>query len=142
MEKEARYDRCLKCSYHSLFGCSLMGDALEKHIEKCILEYASIKSIPSGSLDEFVFYGNPLEYLSWLGYKDKKNNPKPGQQVLTLTSGFGSSRPGRILTVVSDSEKEIVLSSCDSRDEHKFLVEKSKWWKRLFKLEKEREDIC
>ena len=84
MEHEDRYERCLKCRYHSIYGCSLMGDALETHIEKCILDYDAIKAITSGSLDEYIFFRNPLEYLSWLGYKDKENYPKPGQMVLTL----------------------------------------------------------
>ena len=133
MEHEDRYERCLKCRYHSIYGCSLMGDALETHIEKCILDYDAIKAITSGSLDEYIFFRNPLEYLSWLGYKDKENYPKPGQMVLTLTMGFGSRNPGEILTVDSCLKIEIVLIDCNG---HKYAVEKSKWWDKLFKLEK------
>ena len=65
--------RCLRCKYYSRNVCPLMAEADVFKINKCILEYDEIKSIKENSLDNFVFYNNPIEYLSYLGFKDKEN---------------------------------------------------------------------
>ena len=73
MNKILNRKRCLKCGYYGRNVCPLMGDADVFQIENCILEYKDIKSLKDGTLDYFVFWINPLMYLSYLGYKEKEN---------------------------------------------------------------------
>lgn len=122
--------RCLQCKYCQINTCFLLANANISKINKCILECEEIKSIQENSLDHFIFYNNPMEYLSYLGYKDKENYPKPGQTVITLTGGFGSYNYGKILTVHSEDDIQIFLS--DNFGE--YCVQKSKWWRKLFKI--------
>ena len=125
--------RCLQCKYYSRNICPLMAEADVFKINKCILEYDEIKSIKENSLDNFVFYNNPIEYLSYLGFKDKENYPKPNSIVLTLTGGFRSHHSGKIIRVDSEDDIQIFLSDSVG----KYCVAKSEWWKKLFKLDLE-----
>lgn len=97
MDKLSNRKRCLKCQYYGRNVCPLMAGADTFKIDKCILEYDTIKDIKENSLDYFVFYNNPVEYLSYLGFKEKDNYPVPGQKVLTLTAGFSSSYSGKFV---------------------------------------------
>ena len=90
MDRKENRRRCIQCKYYGRNVCPLMADADVFQIEKCILEYEEIKSLREGTLDHFVFWRNPIEYLSYLGYKDKDNCPVVGETVLTLTGGFSS----------------------------------------------------
>ena len=108
-----------------------MGGADVFGIEKCILEHKDIKSLKEGTLDHFVFWTEPLMYLSYLGYKEKENYPQVGETVLTLTGGFSCFNPGKFLHVDSEDNIQLFLS-----DEYgKYAVSKNAWWKKLFKLE-------
>lgn len=77
-----------------------------------------------------MFYNNPVEYLSYLGFKDKDNYPGAGLIVLTLTAGFSSSYSGKLLQVDSEDDMQIFLS--DKIGE--YCVSKLEWWKKLFKV--------
>ena len=130
MGKSENRKRCLQCKYYGHNVCPLMADADVFKINKCILEYDAIKSIRENSLDHFVFYNNPVEYLSYLGYVDKESYPEPGQMVLTLTGGFGTYYSGRFLNVDSEDEYQIFLTD----GSHRYCVAKDIWWKKLFKV--------
>lgn len=131
MERIDNRKRCLKCKYYRANTCPLLADADVFKIDKCILEYETIKAIKDDSLDAFIFYGNPIEYLQYLGYKEKENYPKQGDVVLTLTSGFHSSHSGKFITVNSEDDNQIFLSD----NVGQYCVSKAEWWKKLFKIE-------
>lgn len=131
MDKLSNRKRCLKCQYYGCNVCPLMAGADTFKIDKCILEYDTIKDIKENSLDYFVFYNNPVEYLSYLGFKEKDNYPVPGQKVLTLTAGFSSSYSGKFVQVDSEDEVQIFLSDANGE----YAVSKTEWWKKLFKLD-------
>lgn len=122
--------RCLKCKYYGRNVCPLMAGADVFQIDKCILEYDEIKAIKDESLDSFIFYQSPEEYLSYIGYKEKEKYPQVGQTVLTLTSGFASYYPGKFLKVDSEDDIQIFLSDYAG----KYCVGKDEWWKKLFKI--------
>lgn len=122
--------RCLKCMYYGHNVCPLMAGADVFQIDKCILEYEEIKAIRDGSLDSFIFYRNPAEYLSYLGYREKEKYPQVGQTVLTLTSGFRSCYSGKFVKVDSEDDIQIFLSDYAG----KYCVCKDEWWKKLFKI--------
>lgn len=108
-----------------------MGGADVFQIENCILEREEIKSLKEGTLDYFVFWSDPLLYLSYLGYKEKAEYPKVGQTVLTLTGGFSSLNPGKFLHIDSEDDIQLFLSDEDGN----YVVSKDVWWKKLFKLQ-------
>lgn len=122
--------RCLQCQYYSRNACPLMANADVFKINKCILDYEEIKEIEENSLDAFVFYNNPVEYLSYLGFKDKDNYPSAGHIVLTLTAGFSSHYSGKFLQVDSEDDYQIFLSD----EIGEYCVSKLEWWKKLFKV--------
>lgn len=122
--------RCLRCKYYGANICPLMAGADVFQIDKCILDYEKIKTIKEGSLDSFIFYSNPTEYLSYLGYIEKENYPQIGQTVLTLTSGFSSYYSGKFIKVDSEDDIQIFLSDSVG----KYCVGKDEWWKKLFKI--------
>ena len=130
MGKLENRKRCLQCRYYSSNVCPLMAGADVFLIDKCILEYEEIKTIQEDSLDNFIFYNNPREYLSYLGYKEKENYPKEGQTVLALTSGFNSRYSGKFIKVDSEDDKQLFLSDSVG----KYCVSKAEWWKELFKV--------
>lgn len=130
MGKFENRKRCLQCRYYTSNICPLMVGADTFKIDRCILEYEDIKAIKEGSLDSFVFYNNPREYLSYLGYKEKENYPRAGQTVLTLTSGFNSCYSGKFIKVDSEDDIQIFLSDSVG----KYCVSKDEWWKKLFKI--------
>lgn len=130
MDKLENRKRCLQCQYYSRNVCPLMADADVFKIDRCILDYEEIKEIEEHSLAAFVFYNNPAEYLSYLGFKDKDNYPAAGDIVLTLTSGFSSCHSGKFLTVDSEDDVQIFLSDKINT----YSVSKLDWWKKLFKL--------
>lgn len=126
--------RCLQCKYYGHNVCPLLANADVFGIYKCILEYDAIKEIKENSLDSFIFSSNPKEYLSYLGYKEQENYPKPGDTVLALTGGFNSSDSGKFLYVNSENDIQIFLSE-EPDDTEKYCVSKAEWWKKLFKIE-------
>lgn len=130
MDKLENRKRCLQCKHYGANVCPLMAGADVFKIDKCILEYEEIKAIKNESLDSFIFYSNPIEYLSYLGYREKDNYPQAGQTVLTLTSGFSSYYSGKFIKV--DSEDDIQLFLSDNVG--KYCVRKDEWWKKLFKI--------
>lgn len=125
--------RCLQCRYYGVNVCPLLADADVFKINKCILEYESIKAIKENSLDAFIFYSNAKEYLSYLGFKERENYPKPGDTVLTLTGGFSTYYSGKFLSVDSEDDIQIFLSDSAGT----YCVSKAEWWKKLFKIENE-----
>ena len=129
--------RCLECKYYGCNVCPLMAGADVFEINKCILEYDAIKKIPKNSLDEFVFYNNPIMYFAYLGYIDKENYPGPGEEVITLSIGFSSSYTGKFLVVTREDDNQIFLQDKYGKE---YCVVKSAWWKKLFKIEKS-EDV-
>lgn len=131
MGKIENRQRCLKCKYYGRNVCPLMAGADVFQIDKCILDYKAIKSIKENSLDSFIFYSNPAEYLSYLSFKDKEHYPKVGSTVLTLTGGFSSVYSGKFLTV--DSEDNIQIFLHDNYGQ--YCVAKADWWRKLFKIQ-------
>lgn len=131
MGKIENRKRCLNCEFYKRNLCPLMGGADVFQIENCILEREEIKSLKEGTLDYFVFWSDPLLYLSYLGYKEKAEYPKVGQTVLTLTGGFSSLNPGKFLHIDSEDDIQLFLSDEDGN----YVVSKDVWWKRLFKLQ-------
>ena len=131
MDRISNRRRCLKCEYYKRNVCPLMGGADVFQIENCIFENKDIKSLKEGTLDYFVFWNNPSEYLSYLGYKEKEIYPKTGQKVLTLTGGFSSLNPGKFLYIDSEDDIQLFLSDADGH----YVVSKDEWWKKLFKLQ-------
>ena len=69
--------------------------------------------------------------MSYLGFKEKENYPKPGETVLTLNGGFSSYDSGKFLKVDSEDDKQIFLSD----NVWKYCVSKIEWWKKLFKID-------
>lgn len=132
MDRRENRKRCLGCKFYGRNVCPLMGGADVFQIEKCILEYEEIKSLKEETLDSFVFWRNPLEYLSYLGYRDKENYPVSGETVLTLTGGFSNVNPGKFIHV--DSEDDTMLYLSDKIGS--YCVAKDEWWKRLFRIHK------
>ena len=136
-QKMQNRKRCIACKYYGVNRCPLLADASVSEIDKCILEYDSIKSIKSGSLDEFIYYNltTSKHYLSYLGWKDKENYPKVGETVATLRNGFGSLYSGKFLKVIEENDVQLFL--CDlhsSGEERQYGVTKEDWYKSLFKI--------
>lgn len=127
--------RCYKCGlFHS---CPMVDDSLIKTEYGCIMEYDAINHIRESddSLDNFILENNPIEYLSYLGFKEKEKYPEPGSHVLTITGGFGSDN-WKILKVETSSNDNYI-SLLDENCNGKYLVMKENWWKYLFKLGEE-----
>lgn len=128
--------RCLQCKYYGCNMCPLLANADVFKIDKCILEYDVIKSIRPGTLDHFLFRRNAIEYLSYLGWRDKENYPKIGEKVITLTSGFSSVYPGKFLVVVSEDSHQLFLEDVNKLPgAHQYCVLKEVWYDKLFKIE-------
>lgn len=130
--------RCLTCEFYGKNICPLMVGADVFQIDNCILNKKEIKELPKDSLDEFIFYKNPLEYLSYLMYKRKDILPEVGQVVITLSAGFSSYYSGKFLKVTSlrklnSDLYEINLVDCNDETKE-FSVYSDEWYKRLFIL--------
>lgn len=124
---------CTGCS-HCVYGsCMLLAGVDCTKIEKCILEYAEIKSIQMDTLDYFIINRDPKTYLNYLGWKEKENYPKVGEKLVRLTSGFDSAKPGDIVTVVEDDDQWHIFIQ-DERD-IKSCIPKSDWYKDVFRLQ-------
>lgn len=132
--------RCLNCKYYGRNVCPLMAEADVFKIDNCILENDEIKAIKKDSLDEFIFFKNPIEYLSYLMYKRKDKLPEVGQTVITLKSGFSSYYSGKFLKVVRVEELnpnfyQINLNDLfDEDDEEKYGVTSDDWYNQIFIL--------
>ena len=129
--------RCLACKYYGCNVCPRLADADTFQIDKCIIDYDTIKLIAPGSLDEFIFERNPKEYLSFLGYKEKENYPKVGQLCITLKSGFSSTHSGKFVRVIKEDDIQIFLEDAFSNKPRQYCVEKRNWYELLFKAEED-----
>jgi hypothetical protein len=131
MKDEFFNTRCRNCKYYGCNECTLLARASIDQIDTCILDWNLIKAIEPNSLDEFVFFNNPIQYLQYLGYREKENYPKAGDTVLTLSAGFSTSRTGKFLTVDGSDDYQIFLSEGGKR---KYSVQKERWYLKLFNL--------
>lgn len=127
--------RCLTCQYYGKNVCPLLAEADVGRIDTCILEYPDIKAIKEGSLDEFVFYRNSKEYLSYLGFIRKNKLPETGAPALTLTGGFSSCYPGKLVKVIKIDDHQIFINDLAGDDKDaKYCVPIGAWYEKLFIL--------
>ena len=123
--------KCFSCSFFDTCPASRSNDY------KCFFEYSGIKAIDTmgeNSLDKFVFENNPLDYFSYLGFKEKENYPKVGSYVIIITGGFGGNPKGTMMKVVHIDDDRYICLLHENTD-RRYLVEKSEWWKCMFKVE-------
>lgn len=130
---ERNCERCLKCSHRSAYGCEMLAQTDVENINKCILEYPEIKSIQEDTLDHFIFYNNPVEYLSYIGSKDE-DGLQVGDRVITLRGGFGTCLTGKQLEVIDVDDVQFTLKD---RKGDLYCVETCNWFLSLFKIKED-----
>ena len=119
--------RCLTCKNYSMNRCPLFANADVGAIDKCILEYDEVKNIQKDSIEEFIFYNDPITYLKFIG---KGKSLEVGDRVMTLAGGFGSLYPGKFLTVTGCSDDYYWLKE----EGHEYGVDRNDWYMKVFKL--------
>lgn len=119
--------RCLTCKFYSMNRCPMLAEADVGAIDKCILEYDAVKSIQSNSMEEFVFYNYPIIFLQW---SNKGKSLEVGDRVITLRGGFGTSYPGKFLTVTHFDNYQYFFTDGKGN----YCVQKDEWNMSVFKL--------
>ena len=136
--RDKNFERCRKCKYRCRGGCSLMFELYTEHINKCILEFDEIKDLKEDSCEKFLLYNQPKILLQFLGKQRADIFPKPGQKVLTLTGGFRSSNPGKIIIVEKLENNMIYLKDINGDGEYGVVLYDDidgGWYNRIFVLE-------
>lgn len=125
-------NKCLSCPHYKYHECRLMAGTDSAKLQKCILDYPEIKAIKTkDALHSYLFSTDPIHYLAYLG--SISNYPQVGEKVLSLTAGFHSLWPGKVMNVVRVDDYQIFLAD----DNGEYCVPKSDWWTKIFRLEED-----
>lgn len=120
-----------ECEYWHYFRCTLLDAADPLELEICLKS----ELLTEDSLQTFMVERHPMDVLSWQSWRRRDKVPQPGDHVFTLTGGFSTTHPGKILKVGEVTDVMIFLEN----DGHSiggngYGVERAEWWRKLFVL--------
>lgn len=124
-----------ECGYWHYFRCTLLDAADPLEPEVCLKDELLPDGLAKDGLQMFMAGRHPMDVLSWISYERRDKVPKPGDCVFTLTGGFSTTRPGKILKVseVTDTMVSLENDGC-SASGRGYGVERDGWWRKLFVL--------
>lgn len=120
----------VECMFWDYQYCRLQEYAKTDKI--CVKPYLFPEGQAPDSLGAFVAARHPITVLSYLSHQRKDQIPKPGDIALTLTGGFCTTSPGKLVKVADVDTVMIKLT--DLNGEHSYGVTRDEWPDKLFIL--------